>query len=116
MQLSQLRLEVLAPGIALLGGFLYMAIHLAVRQAVQTEGRSEECYQKLIDKLRRCNELGMIFHSRCTDSRAPANHVKERLAQAYSLHLSFISAIVECLDQSPLGRYPTTYGVYRIAI
>ncbi len=104
MLLSQLRVELLAPSIALLGGFLYMAINLAVRQAEQREGRSTECYENIIDKLRRCNELGTVFYSRCTEQRAPANHVKERLGQAYSLHLSFIGAIVECLDGSPLSK------------
>lgn len=106
MQLSQLRWSVLAPsaGVALLGGFVYMAIHLSVRQAEQTQGRSEECYHLIIDKLRRCNELGAIFHSRCSDPRMPAKHVKERLGQAYSLLLSFTGAIVDSLDQSPLGK------------
>lgn len=106
MQLSDLRLSLLAPSVcaALLGGFLYMAIHQSVRQAERSQGRSDECYHRVIDMLRRCNEAGAILHSRCIDPKMPAKHVKERLGSAYSLLLALTGAIVESLDQSPLGK------------
>jgi hypothetical protein len=90
---------------SLLGGFLYMAIHRAVRQAEQST-RSEECFHAIIDKFRRCSELGNLFTSRCLDSRMPEHHVKERLSQAYSLHLAFLGAIIDAFDQGPLSVLP----------
>ena len=106
MQISQLLWSILAPstGIALLSGFLYLAIHQSARQAEQTQGNSGECYHRIIDKLRSCNDLATVFYSRCKDPRMPRKHVEERLGQAYSLLLSFIGAIVDSLEQSPLSK------------
>ena len=104
MQISQLRWQVLAPvpGVALLGAFVYMAIYRSIRQAEQTQGRSQESLNVIIDKLRRCNDLGSKLYSRCSDPRIPQNHVRERLEQAYRLLLSFTGFIIETLDKSPL--------------
>ncbi|KAG7287565.1 hypothetical protein NEMBOFW57_007077 [Staphylotrichum longicolle] len=86
---------------SLLGGFLYMAIHRAVRQAEQS-ARSEECFHAIIDKLRRCSELGNLFASRCSDCRISEQHANERLSQAYRLQLAFLGAIIDSFDQGPL--------------
>jgi hypothetical protein len=58
----------------------------------------------IIDKLRRCNEAGAIFYSRCADPRMPAKDVQERSLHAYSLLLSFTKAISESMEESPLGK------------
>ncbi|RWA10872.1 hypothetical protein EKO27_g4237 [Xylaria grammica] len=101
LQLSQL-VSHRSPTSSLLSGFLYMAIHQSVGQVEQTEGRSEECFYDVIDRLRRCSELGSIFYARCTNPQVPENHVRERLSEAYRLHLAFIGAIVNSFDQGPL--------------
>ncbi|KAF5236255.1 hypothetical protein FAUST_6603 [Fusarium austroamericanum] len=87
---------------SLLSGFLFMAVYQAARRTQESAGRSEDSFCRLIDKLRRCSDLGSIFYSRCSDSRVPPNHAKERLSQAYRLHLSFISTIVDVFEWGPL--------------
>src|ERR1700744_580634 len=49
MHLSSLRWDALTvpTGTAALVGFLYMAIHQSVRQADQTQGRSEQCFTNI---------------------------------------------------------------------
>ncbi|QPC80181.1 hypothetical protein HYE68_010933 [Fusarium pseudograminearum] len=101
IQLSQLVPQLLACT-SLLSGFLYMAVYQAARRTQESAGRSEDSFCRLIDKLRRCSDLGSIFYSRCSDSRVPPNHAKERLSQAYRLHLAFISAIVDVFEWGPL--------------
>lgn len=105
MDLSQLRWKAFAPtaGLALLGGFLYTAVHQSVRQA-EANGNSKPCYEAVIDKLRRCNDLSIEFYSRCSDPALPESYKRERLEHAYRLLLSFTSSIVKTLEQSaPLG-------------
>jgi hypothetical protein len=104
LQLSQLVPQLLTCE-SLLSGFLYMAVYQSARRTQESAGRSEDSFCLLIDKLRRCSDLGSIFYSRCSDSRVPPNHAKERLSQAYRLHLAFISAIVDVLEWGPLGMW-----------
>ena len=89
---------------SLLGGHLYMTILRAARQADNAR-RSECCFNAIVDKLRQCSELGSLLYSRCSDSRVPANHVNDRLKQAYRLHLDFLGAIVNSFDEGPLGMW-----------
>lgn len=86
----------------LLIGILYMAIHQASRDAERNQ-RSEQCLHSIIDKLRRCSQFGVVFHSRCSDSRVPVGYAKERLSQAYHLHLTFLNSIVQAFERGPLG-------------
>lgn len=90
---------------SLLGGFLYMAIHRAVHQAEQG-ANFKECFHAIIDKLRRCSELGNLFASRCSDCRMSDQHANERLSQAYRLHLAFLGGIIDAFDQGPLSLSP----------
>lgn len=73
-----------------------MAVRLSWEK---TEGGSEDCFHAIIDKLRRCSEVGSLFYSRCSDKRMPLDIAKERLSQAYCLHLAFIGAIVDGFDR-----------------
>ena len=87
----------------LINGFLYMTIHQAVRQTTGTDGRSEKCFNKVVDKIRRCSDLGASLILQCSDAAVPINHAKERLSQAYRLQLAFLGAIIHSFDQGPLS-------------